>query len=374
MIYFDNAATYFPKSKSVADAAAEAILKYGNAGRSGHAYSLSSSLSVYDCRKKLAELFGTVPEKVIFTSGATEALNIAIKGIVKKGSVTLYSNFEHNSVVRPLYSLARKGVTTPVMFDADLQSNEKTVENFKTAAVSPGYAVITHASNVCGRILPIKELKNARKNTVFIADCSQTAGHIPIDIKTLSADVICIPAHKGLKGPMGVGALIINPNSDILIDPLIEGGTGQLSKSRFMPDSYPERLEAGTLNISGIAAFSKALDEFVYPENEMKIFKYLVKEMRKIKGVTLHGAPENDFSSFVPVVLFNVSGKNPEKVSDMLLESDIAVRSGFHCAPLAHKSLGTYELGGVRISLSENNTLSEADLFLKALSEIAKRS
>ena len=374
MIYFDNAATYFPKSKSVAASAAEAIIKYGNSGRSGHAYSLSSSLAVYECRKKLAFLFGSVPEKVVFTSGATEALNIAIKGIVKKGSAAVYSNFEHNSVVRPLYSLARKGITTPVIFKADLQSDEKTVENFKNAAVSPEYAVITHASNVCGKILPIKELKNARKNTVFIADCSQTAGHIPIDIKYLGADVICVPAHKGLKGPMGVGALIINPSSDILIDPLIEGGTGQLSKSRFMPDSYPERLEAGTMNISGIAAFSKALDEFVFPENETGIFKYLVDGMRKIKGVTLHGAPETDFSSFVPVILFNVSGMNCDKVEEYLLSRDIAVRSGFHCAPLAHESLGTYELGGVRVSLSENNTLAEADLFLKAVAEIAKRS
>lgn len=369
MIYFDNAATTMPKSKAVINAMVTAMKNCGNSGRSGHVFSLNSAETVYNCRKKLATIFNTRPECVIFTSSATEALNMAIKGTNRIGGVTLVSSMEHNSVMRPVNSLRKRGETVMRQFLVDVKNDSITCENFAGVSRSATNIVITHASNVCGKILPVNFLKSiAQKDSVFVLDASQTAGHVPIDIVELGVDIICIPAHKGLGGPMGVGAMIINPYSDIVIEPLYEGGTGTNSKTYEMPEEYPERLEAGTLNVCGIAGLSAALDEYGLPSKEYELFKMLVMSMRNMVDITLHGAPdEDDFESYVPVLLFNKKGMDCESFCERLNDLGFALRAGFHCAPNAHKTLGTYDSGGVRLSLSKNNTLRDIERFLTAV-------
>ncbi len=372
MIYFDNAATSFPKSRSVINAVETAMRSCGNPGRSGHIYAMQASETVYNCRKKLATMFNTRPECVAFTSGATEALNIAIKGTYRPGGVAVVSSMEHNSVMRPLNTLRRMGENVLRQFLVDVRSDGMTLENFSAVSSSATTVVVTHASNVCGRILPVSQLRAlSPDDAVFILDASQTAGHIPIDIVELGVDIICIPAHKGLGGPMGVGALVVNPYSDVVIDPLIDGGTGTNSKSFEMPELLPERLEAGTINVSGIAGFSAALDELEMSSREVELFSYLLGKIRNTVDIILYGAPtEYNISDYVPVLLFNKKGYDCETLCDILSERGFALRAGYHCAPNAHCTLGTGEIGGVRLSLNGSNTRREIDEFIKALSEI----
>lgn len=372
MIYFDNAATSMPKPKSVVSAVSDAMKSCGNSGRGGHKYSLNAAKTVYECRKKLANIFNTRPECVILTASATESLNIAIKGTNRAGGVTLVSSFEHNSVMRPINTLRRNGETVLRQFAVDVNDDSITLDNFSSVSRSATNIVVTHASNVCGRILPIRDLKKlAPTDSVFILDASQTAGHADIDIVELGVDIICIPAHKGLFGPMGVGAMIINPYSDVIIEPLIEGGSGTNSKSLEMPELLPERLEAGTMNVGGIAGFSAALDLYRPSDSESLLFEYLLESISEIVDIMMYGvSPQSDLKKYVPVMLFNKKGYDCETLCELLAERGFALRAGFHCAPNAHQTLGTYDIGGVRISLSKNNTKREIDRFINALAEI----
>ena len=370
MIYFDNAATGFPKNASVAKAVSESIDTCGNPGRGGHGYSIRAAETVYECRKKLAAMFGTRPDLVVFTSGTTESLNIAVKGANRSGGVTVVSNLEHNSVMRPLNALRRRGETVVRQFRVDLRDDGATLENFRTVSRGATNVVITHASNVCGRILPVKDLrKNAPDDAIFILDAAQTAGHFGFGITDLGVDAICIPAHKGLYGPMGVGALIINPESDVYFESLIEGGTGTNSKSFDMPEQYPEHLEPGTQNVSGIAGLSAALDGFEYPSGESELFFELVKGLEQIDGITLYGAPrcKTDLKFYTPALLFNKRGYDCEELAAKLNENGIAVRAGYHCSPCAHRALGSFESGGVRVSPGRNNSKREVTEFLRVI-------
>ncbi len=372
MIYFDHAATSFPKSRGVSAAMVKSLKECGNSGRSGHTLALKASQTVYECRKKLATLFNTKTECVIFTSGATEALNIAIKGTNYAGGVTVVSSMEHNAVMRPLNSLRRKGDTILRQFLVDTKSDSVTLENFSAISRSATNFVITHASNVCGRILPIKHLRSLTdRDAVFILDASQTAGHIPIDIVELGVDIICIPGHKGLCGPMGIGALIINPYSNVIIEPLLEGGTGINSKSLDMPELLPERLEAGTLNVCGIAGLSASLDELVFDSKESELFSYLLSKLYGVSDIVLYGAPEKGREEdYVPVVLFNKKSFDCEALTELLSEKGFALRAGYHCAPNAHQTLGTIDMGGVRISLGKTNTHKEIDRLVSVIEKL----
>ena len=265
MVYFDHAATGFPKSDTVLRAMAMAHRSMGNPGRSGHLPARLAEETVFRCRTKLAELFGSTPENVVLTAGATMALNLAVKGLYVPGCEVVTSDLEHNAVMRPLYALRSAQEITLKQFHVDLASDEKTVRNFAySVGKHTAMAVVTHGSNVCGRLLPIAEMRRQidREDFLLIVDCSQTAGHIPIDIRSLGADVICIPGHKGLYGPMGTGALICNPDRELRFRTVIEGGSGVLSLSPGMPDFLPERLEAGTPNVCGIAGLCAAAEEF----------------------------------------------------------------------------------------------------------------
>ena len=368
MVYFDNAATGFPKSDAVLRAMAEAHLRFGNPGRSGHSPARLAEEAVYKCRCLLADLFGSTPECVVLCASATAALNMAIKGLYPKGGEVVTSNMEHNAVMRPLHSLRLAQEITLKQFRVDLESDEKTVENFALCAGKyAGMAVVTHASNVCGRLLPLRKMREAvgREDFLFIADCSQTAGHISVDIRELGADVICIPGHKGLYGPMGTGALIVHPERKPYFRTVIEGGSGVFSISPEMPPMLPERLEAGTPNVCGIAGLAAALTEFSYPAKEGALCELLADGLQQKSGIRVHGRA--DGGAYLPVVLFNREGTDPESVAEALSEKGICVRAGLHCAPQAHLALGTSETGGIRVSLGRSNTEDEVRRFLNAL-------
>ncbi len=368
MVYLDNAATGFPKSNAVWEAMRQAFLSCGNPSRSSHAYARNADEILYRCRVLLAERFGALPEGVVLTKNATEALNLAVKGLYREGGEVLTSDMEHNAVLRPLHALRAAGKITVKQFHVSLSDDHVTVENFRLAAgKTVSMAVVTHASNVCGRVLPLKEMREAvnRKDLLLVADCSQTAGHFPIDIRLLGADVICIPGHKGFYGPMGTGALICHPERHLQFRTLLEGGSGIQSLSMQMPDSLPERLEAGTPNVCGFAGLAAALEEFAYPRQESQLADALVEALGKRSDIRLYGLGGR--GRYVPVVLFNQKGVDCEVLAERLAEKGIAVRGGFHCAPAAHRALGTKEQGGVRVSLGRSNTREDLRAFLEAL-------
>ena len=375
-IYFDNAATGFPKSREVISAVASAMEICGNAGRSGHIYSENASKTLYDCREKLAFTFGSVPENVVLCSNATMALNLALKGVGSgRRGAALISDLEHNSVRRPLFALSKNGVRTDV-FRTDLHDDGETVKNFKEALKDDtSICVITHASNVCGRILPVealaKEAKKKSKAIITVADASQTAGTFPISLENSDIDILCFPGHKGLYGPLGTGALIVNPKSEISFDTVIEGGSGISSEELTMPYLLPERMEAGTLNAPAFAGLSAACDKCSYCFEELTgMNRELIEGLRNVKKIKICGGPENDFEKFVPTTLINADGMTADALSDHLNMNGFCVRSGLHCSPLAHEKLGTIETGGVRISLGKNNRRSEIERLLKVLNDI----
>lgn len=373
IVYLDNAATLYPKSDGVFEAVKKAFYGCGNGGRGGHPLSFAAADTVYGCRESLAKLFGTESENVVLCSGATLALNMAIKGLYKEGATVLCSVLEHNAVLRPLYALAAKGHIRLRFFSPSLKSSEETVAAFRSALTkNVALAVFTHASNVCGLCLPVKELcaLARRKGVTTVVDCAQTAGHIPINIKELGADLLCVAGHKGLGGPMGTGALIVNPDFKGVINTIIEGGTGVASKERTMPIELPERLEAGTANIMGIAGLAAAAGELkLAPQREEALRVRLKEGLRSIKGVTVYGADAK--ATYAPLVLFNVDDIPSDTVAEKLALRGICVRGGLHCAPLAHVLLKSGAYGGVRASLGRGNTEKDCDELLAATEEIA---
>ncbi len=368
-VYLDHAATSFPKSAAVFEAVKEAFFTCGNSGRGGHPLAMKAAEAVYACREALAELFGSTPENVVITSGATAALNMAIKGLAPKKGDALCSAMEHNSVLRPLYSAfpRRLQIVTPCF-----NSREQTATTvLKLLKKNVGLMVLCHASNLCGICLPVKELcaEARRKGIPTVLDCAQSAGHIPVNIVDLGADIICIPAHKGLGGAMGVGALIVNPESGVKIKPLIEGGTGVAAREKEMPPMLPERLEAGTANVTGIAALTAAVKELEINRKEEELRQQAVRRLKAIKGVKVYATGWD--GDYAPVVAFNVKDVPSDKVAAMLAERGIYVRGGLHCAPLAHEALGTGKYGAVRASFGRSNSEEDVDILLTAVEEIA---
>ncbi len=371
-VYLDNAATLYPKSKGVLEAMERAFWDCGNSGRGGHPLAITATETVYNCREAVAALFGAEVQNTVLCAGATMALNMAIKGMASGGEV-LCSTLEHNAVLRPVYALAGEGKVQLRLFTPSFVSDSQTVAAFKRAITKDTrLAVLTHASNVCGMCLPVKELcAIARERGITtVVDCAQTAGHIPVNIRDLGADALCIAGHKGLGGPMGTGALIISHRYRGNIATLIEGGTGVAAREPLMPRELPERLEAGTANITGIAGLLAACTELsLDKDGEEALRRYLVKELGRIKGVRVYGADAD--AEYTPVVLFNVGGIPSDTVAEELALRGIYVRGGLHCAPLAHRTLGSGAYGGVRVSLSRLNTKNDCDLLLKAVAELA---
>lgn len=375
LIYLDHAATSYPKPQSVSRAMEDALrTKGGNPGRSGHTLSLRAARAVYECREKVCSLFHfDKPENVIFTQNTTYALNMAIKGVVRSGDHVVTSNLEHNSVLRPLYTLSRTRGVTYSLFDATDDDDEQTVYCFKRALRdNTRVAVVTAASNVCGKLLPIRAIGAVcrAKGITLIVDCAQAGGIVPLDASVLNADFLCFAGHKGLYGPQGTGILLCCGNR--VPEPLAEGGNGVQSESREMGEALPERLEAGTVNTPGICGLSAGID-FVKSVGTEEIFgrslhmtRYLTDRLFEIDGVTVYG----DYGVKAPVVLINKEGFSPNRLSSLLSDHGICTRGGLHCAPTAHEVLGSGKEGGLRISLGHGNTKGELDRFLSVLSKL----
>lgn len=378
MIYLDNAATTFPKPEAVYRAVDDCLRNYcANPGRGGHKLSLKSGRVLLDTRDLLSELFNAGSmESIVLTHNATEALNLAIKGFLKKGSHVITSSMEHNSVIRPLKSLERMGVeTTIVQCNENGEINVDDIE--KEIRKETVLIAVTHASNVVGTILPISEIGALAKSYKlgFLVDASQTAGVFDIDVEKMNISMLAFTGHKSLMGPQGTGGLYIREG--IELNPLKEGGTGSKSESLYQPDIIPDRYESGTHNTPGIAGlyaginFIKAAGINNIRKHELELTRLFIAGLGNIKGVEVYGT--KDISKQAPVVSINIGGIGSSDISYILDQTfDIATRSGLHCAPLAHKTIGTLEQGTVRFSFGYFNTKEEMEKTLEAIEQITK--
>lgn len=357
MIYLDNGATTFPKPASVTRAVNKALCEFGaNPGRGGHRLAIRASEEIYKCRSAIADYYNVQDtENVIFTNNCTTALNTVIKGILKPNGHAVISCLEHNAVVRPLEKLKNIGVsyTKAQIFPGD---DDKTMDSFRNAINDNTSLVIcTHASNVFGFKLPVERITALchQYNIPVCVDAAQTAGLLPLDLKDSKIDYLCAPGHKSLYGPMGTGFLIIN--TDKIPDSLTEGGTGTNSQMTEQPQLLPDKFESGTPNLPGIAGLRAGI-EFVNRRtsknilsHEMRLLQRLYKELKKNKNIILY-TDFPDEKHFVPLLSFNVKGRESEEVSACLNKNyGIATRSGLHCCPLAHKFMGTSDIGTVRV-------------------------
>ncbi|MBR4911159.1 MAG: aminotransferase class V-fold PLP-dependent enzyme [Clostridia bacterium] len=369
MINFDNAATTGRKPQSVKAAVNRALSEYSaNPGRGGHKLSLKAGETVYEAREKISGFFGASGgEHVIFTANCTSAINYVLKGYLKPGDHVIVSDLEHNAVMRPL---EKTGVQKSIA-QTSLTDDEITVGNFeKLIRENTKMIFCTAASNVCGKVLPVKELGALckKRGIVFGVDAAQAAGILPINVKEDGIDFLCVAPHKGLYAPMGLGILIAETD---IGDTLIEGGTGTNSISMYQPENMPERYESGTVNLPAIAGAAAGVD-FArgYAErgylSEMRHLRRLYAELSKLPYIRLY-TPAPDDWKYMPVLSFNVLSVPSEKVAAYLDKRGIAVRAGLHCAPAAHIKFKTENTGTVRISPSVFSTAAEFDYLIKIL-------
>ena len=359
MIYLDNAATSFHKPPGVGKAMLFAMQRCANPGRGGYPAAMNAAETVFRCRETAAKLFHAKPEQVVFTSNCTHGLNIAIATLVKPGARVLISGFEHNAVTRPLHALGAEIVVAgQKLFDW-----EDTLSQFEQALkTGVDAAIFTHVSNVFGYVLPVDELASlCRKYGVpFAVDAAQSAGIYPIDFSSLGAGFVAMPGHKGLLGPQGTGILLCGQSPQ----PIIYGGTGSQSILQQMPDFLPDRLEAGTVNVPGIAGLNAGLDYVnqigleKIRQREEKLAKRCVAGLEKLGFRVFSGAHQGGVISFVPPM-------DCQEAADQLARQGIAVRSGLHCAPLAHQSAGTLGTGTVRVSFAHDTTDAQMTYFLQ---------
>lgn len=374
MIYLDSAATTFQKPRSVVEAMAEAMASMSSPGRGGYPAAMRAADAAFDCRTALAELYHLKnPEQVVFTLNATHALNIAIKSLVPPGGRAVISGYEHNAVTRPLEAL---GVQVSVAA-APLFRPEAVLEAFDRLVVPGVDAVIcNHVSNVFGFVQPVEAVAAlCRKRGVpFIVDDSQAAGVLALDMEALGAAFIAMPGHKGLYGPQGTGVLLCG--QDVPTRTLLEGGTGSLSEQQAMPDFLPDRLEAGTHNMPGIAGllagvrFVRQMGPEAICGEERQLAALAAEGLRRIPGIRVYALP--DLAAQAGVLSIVPEHMDAETLGNALAERGIAVRAGLHCAPLAHRTAGTLDTGTVRISFSHWNTREEVYRLLAAIGEICQ--
>ena len=372
MIYLDSAATTFQKPPEVARAVAEAMRTMSSPGRGGYGAAMAAADTAFACRSELAELFHLDnPEQVVFTLNATHALNIAIKSLVPPGGRVVISGYEHNAVTRPLSALgAKTAVAAGPLFRQDA-----VLDSF-SRLITPGTdaVICSHVSNVFGFVQPVEAIAAIcrQRGVPFIIDASQSAGLLRLDMAALGAAFIAMPGHKGLYGPQGTGVLLCREGLEVKT--LLEGGTGSLSLSQEMPDFLPDRLEAGTHNVPGIAGllagvrFLKKQGMESICHRERLLARQAAEGLRKLPGTRVFALPK--MTAQVGVLSFTAAGRDTETIGSALGQREIAVRSGLHCAPLAHRTAGTLETGTVRLSFSHWNTAGEVQRFLEAMGEI----
>ncbi|WP_070120007.1 aminotransferase class V-fold PLP-dependent enzyme [Bacillus marinisedimentorum] len=379
MIYFDHAASSFPKPEPVVKAVEEALLHYAaNPGRGSHQLAAGASKKIYKARVKLASFFGlSDPKRVLFFQNATGALNQALKGFpFQKGDHVLSTSFEHNSVRRPLEFLKQQsgidatflhisseGVFEPDKWEQALRPETKLI-------------TVTHASNLTGTILPLEEISEfARSHGVkLLVDASQTAGVLPIHMEKMGIDMLAFPGHKGLLGPQGTGALLVSKGNDLY--PIFHGGTGSFSESIEQPEQWPERFESGTLNTPGILGLAAGVDAVKehgleqIRKHEQQLTGQFIEGVKDIPGVELYG--KNTSGGRLGVISFSINGADCHEVAMILdMHYEMAVRAGLHCAPLAHEAIGTITTGAVRVSFGHTNTEKEVEQLVRAITEIA---
>lgn len=381
-IYFDNAATSWPKPPQVIEAMNQFMLNIGaNPGRSGHKLSIEAAKIIYEAREALATLFNSKdPSRIIFTLNATESINLALKGLLRPEDHVITTSIEHNSVMRPLRYLEKKGVKLTIIKCSpegllDPQELEKKI-NSKTKMI-----IINHASNVTGTILPIYEFGeiSRRYNLLFLLDAAQTAGAYPIDIEKNNIDLLAFTGHKSLYGPQGTGGLVIGSrvNEEDFI-PLKQGGTGSRSEFEEQPNFLPDKFESGTPNSIGISGLLAGI-RFVLKEGVDKIRQYeleltekLINGLKSIKKVKIYGPQK--IEQRTSTVSFNIEGLSPSYVAQYLeREFGVLSRAGLQCAPSAHWTIGTYPEGTIRFSLSYFNKVEQVELAIKAVRHLAQK-
>jgi len=372
VIYLDNAATTLMKPKTVQMAVVQAMRTCASPGRGGYPAAERAAQVVFHTRTLASELFDCKEEQVVFTCNATHALNIAIASLVKKADRVIVSGFEHNAVMRPLYALgAQIVVAGRKLFDPADTLRAFSHELRKGAAC----VVCTHVSNVFGYVLPVEEIAELclSHGVPLIVDASQSAGCQQVYLNHWRAAFVAMPGHKGLYGPQGTGILLTSEEAK----PLLYGGTGSLSESFEMPEFLPDRLEAGTQNVAGIAGLGAGL-EFVMNRSVQRICAHethlrsiLTRNLSRIPGVRCWDGPEGAQSG---VVSFSVEGWDCEHFAAALAAQNVAVRAGLHCAPLAHESAGTLREGTIRASVGALNTNEDAERFVQIVKVLAKRN
>lgn len=378
MIYLDNAATSFPKPRSVTEEQARCMRTYcGNPGRGSHRLAMASAEKIYECREEIVSLFGSSdPENVIFTMNTTMALNMAIKGLLRMGDHVLLSDMEHNSTFRPIYKMAREGRISYDIFPTFVNQPDRTPDMICEAIekkIKPRTRMLicAHASNICSSVLPLKEIGEvcARRGILFVVDAAQSAGHIPIQMEEMSISALCAPGHKGLWGPQGSGFLLLGDG--VYLDTLMEGGSGYNSLEGSMPEESPERYEAGTLPTPAIAGLCEGIREVrrvgieQIAKHEREMNAYLQERLLALPNVTVY-APHHIGS----VLLFHIDGASADVVGQALDRHGICVRAGYHCSALGHATLQTPTGGAVRVSPSLFTTKKHMDALVKAIREI----
>lgn len=373
MIYLDSAATTLQKSPAVAQATARAVNHLASPGRGGYRAAMAAADTAFACREEAAKLFHVPsPEQVVFTFNATHGLNLALKSLVRPGSRVVISGYEHNAVTRPLHAM--EDVTVRIA-RAPLFDRAAMAEAFRRELdAGADVAVCTHVSNVFGFLLPIEEIAQLcrARHIPLIVDASQSAGCVPIDFTDLGAAFLAMPGHKGLYGPQGTGLLLCNAPAV----PLLEGGTGSQSKNQSMPDFLPDRLEAGTHNVAGIAGLLEGLRYLrrrgveAIGEQERALVRRLGEGLAQMAGVQVFLSP--DRQSQTGVLSFRMPGRDCEELGEVLGDRGFALRAGLHCAPLAHETAGTLDTGTVRASVSAFNQEWEIDQLLLAVARLVQ--
>lgn len=378
MIYLDNGATSFPKPAESMGAMLGCMSQYcGNPGRSGHYMSMKTGEEVYHSRRKIAGLFNIdQAQRLVFTKNTTEALNLGMMGLLKSGDHVVTTSMEHNSVLRPLKTLEKRGVEHTIV-KGDERGRVSASKIMEAVRPDTRMIVMTAASNVTGTKMPLKEVGKiaAEKHIIFMVDGAQAAGSSVIDVEAMHIDMLAVPGHKGLLGPLGTGALYVRDG--LALSPLLAGGTGTESKSRLQPKDFPEGFEAGTINAPGIIALgcSVAFVEKIGPEvigkYEEELIACLEEDLRNMSHIHLYGPEPSEKTG---ICLLNCDGTGAEELTALLSdEFGIAVRGGYHCAGLAHKTIGTWQTGAVRVSVGPYNTKRDMKALAEALWKVRKR-
>lgn len=378
MIYLDNAATTWPKPEEVYNEINKVLRNCGNPGRGSHRMAIESGRVILDARQELCGLFNIQnPMRIAFTHNTTDSLNIALKGILKEGDHVITSSMEHNSMIRPLMALKKKGIETTII-ECDEKGRIDPDDIRRSIKKNTKMIAIIHASNVTGTIMPILEIGNiARENNlIFLVDAAQTAGVLDIDVEKQNIDVLAFPGHKSLYGPQGTGGLFVRDS--IYIETIKEGGTGSSSESIYQPDLMPDKLESGTPNTPGIAGLKEGV-RFVRStgvekirEHEKRLTKMLIEGLKVLPNTVIYG-PDN-IEERVGVVSICINGMDSGEVSYILDKVfNIATRSGLHCSSLAHRTIGTLKTGTVRFGIGYFNTEEEIIAAIKAIETISRQ-